>query len=120
MEESQQDAELAALTRRPRHWLWIGLAVLTLGGAGLAALLLRQPLSPTKVLIAAELDGYWWEGSEASATITDVFGTRLSALGFEPVKAGDPKVMQVLEQARSPSEAAKALGAAFVVSAQPA
>jgi hypothetical protein len=116
VEGSEQD-EFEVLARRPRRWPWVIAMVALLAGGGAGLFVLDSAPDPKRVLVAVNLDGYWWEGSEASATVTDVFATRLEALGFEVVKAGDPKVMAVLESAESPQAAAKELGAGFVVTA---
>jgi hypothetical protein len=100
-----------------RRWSWAVVVVLLGAAAAWAFILLDGRTSATKVLIAVDLEGYWWEGSQASAAVTDRFNERLEALGLTPVKGGDPKIMEVLERAESPREAAKRLGAAFVVSA---
>ncbi|MGZ3416451.1 MAG: hypothetical protein ACXVEE_01235 [Polyangiales bacterium] len=77
----------------------------------------RAP-QPLRVLVAVDVDGYWWEGSKAAAALSDKLGGRLAALGFDVVKAGDPEVTKVLEKAKTPEEAARALHAAFVITAR--
>lgn len=117
-ESPAADDDANAFALRRRKWPWLVLLAVLVSGAGAAVVFMPTAVNATKVLVAVDVDGYWWQGSEASATITDVFGTRLAALGLEVVKAGDPEVMRVLEQAESPEAAAKALGAGFVVHAE--
>ncbi|AKT37162.1 PD40 domain-containing protein [Chondromyces crocatus] len=100
---------------RRRKWpalLALGVLVAAAGGAGLW--LSRRPV-PLRVLIAIDLDGTWWEGSEPAAELADRVGEHLTKLGFEPVRGGDPEVAAVLEKASSPEEAARKLRAAFLV-----
>jgi len=49
--------------------------------------------------------------------LADELAARLGELGFEAVKGGDPKVTRILEQAKSPQQAAKQLGAGFLIEA---
>lgn len=77
----------------------------------------RRPL-PLRVLVAIDLDGTWWEGSEPAAELADKVAEHLTKLGFEPVRGGDPEVASILEDARSYPEAARKLRAAFLVSAR--
>lgn len=104
----------------PRRRIWPVLAVLmaiTVGGAFFLYRLSKAP-RPNRVLVAFDVDGYWWEGSEPAALLSDQLGERLGKLGFDVVKAGDPEVTKVLEKAKSPAEAAKALQAGFVIEAR--
>ena len=101
----------------PRSRVWPVLAVLFALALLVAGLLWRvaHAPKPSRVLIAFDVDGYWWEGSEPAAVLSDQLGERLTKLGFEVVKAGDPEVTKILEKAKSPVEAAKALQAGFVI-----
>ncbi len=102
--------------RRKRWPLLVGMMLLMAAGAT-AWMLVDSRVNATKVLVAVDLDGYWWQGSQASATVTDRFSERLEALGLTPVKGGDPEIMAVLESASSPEAAAEKLGAGFVLTA---
>lgn len=104
----------------PRRRIWpvlVVLMVITVGGAFLLYRLSNAP-RPNRVLVAFDVDGYWWEGSEPAALLSDQLGERLGKLGFDVVKAGDPEVTKILEKAKSPAEAAKALQAGFVIEAR--
>lgn len=114
--ESQPDSQLVV----PRRRLWPALTVLLVilaGAGGVAFWMSRRPM-PLRVLVAVDLEGTWWEGSEAAAELADRVAEHLSKLGFEPVRGGDPEVAEALEKARSPEEAARKLRAAFLVTAQ--
>jgi hypothetical protein len=103
----------------PKRRLWPVFAVLAaivLGGAFFAWRSLTRP-DPLRILIAVDVNGYWWEGSADAAKLADQLAERLTALGFEPVKAGDAEALKVIEKAKTPEEAAKKLKAAFVIEA---
>ena len=70
--------------------------------------LLTEPL-PLRVLIAVDVDGYWWEGSKPAAEVADALAAQLADMGFDPVRAGDPDTTQVLEDAPDPVAAARKL-----------
>lgn len=74
--------------------------------------------APDRVLVAVDIDGFWWEGSPPAAKAADEIAGMLDGLGFDPVRAGDPEVAATLESAADPVEAARALGAAFVIEAR--
>lgn len=112
--ELGDDVEAQLKTRRVWPYLLV-LSLLLLGGAGLGYYLSTRP-DPKLILVAVDIDGYWWEGSEASAIVTDRFAARLEELGFTPVRSGDPKVTDLLERAESPETAQGQLGAGFLVS----
>jgi hypothetical protein len=85
-------------------------------GAGVAAfLLLRETREPLRVLVAVDAEGQWWEGSTTAARLLDNVVPHLKKLGFEVVDGGDPAVLKTLEGATTPEEAAKRLGASFIV-----
>ncbi|EYF00217.1 Hypothetical protein CAP_1059 [Chondromyces apiculatus DSM 436] len=101
----------------PKRRIWPALLVfgaLLAGAAGYGVWLWRRP-APLRVLVAVDLDGTWWEGSEPAAVLADRVAEHLTKLGFEPVRGGDPEVAAVLEKASSPEDAARALRAAFLV-----
>ncbi len=104
----------------PRTPVWPVLAVLlSLAGIGtFFAIKAQRAPRPLRVLVAVDVDGYWWEGSQPAAALSDTLGTKLAKLGFDPVKAGDPEVTKVLEKAKSPEEAARALHAAYIITAR--
>jgi hypothetical protein len=105
------------LLPKRRVWpVYVVLATIVLGAGIFVYRLSREPL-PLRVLIAVDLDGYWWEGSRPAAALADQLAERLGDIGFEPVRGGDPEVTAVLEKARSPEEAARSLRAAFLVTA---
>jgi hypothetical protein len=114
--EGPTSEEVLALVPKRRLWPFALVVVLLLGGAAAGVWLLSTKPEPLRVLVAVDIDGYWWEGSKPAATFSDQIAVRLEKLGFEPVKAGDPEVTKVLERAKSPEEAAKKLGASFIVS----
>ncbi len=89
--------------------------VLLLGAAGAAFLLTRETREPLRVLIAVDADGQWWEGSTTAARLLDNVVPHLKKLGFEVVDGGDPAVLKKLEGAVTPEDAAKRLGASFIV-----
>jgi hypothetical protein len=110
--------DVAALVPKRRLWpVLVALLVLVLGGSVGIYVVSSRP-EPMRVLVAIDLGGTWWEGSKPAAALADQLALRLEKLGFDPVKAGDPKTTAVLERAESPEAAARALGAAFVVSAR--
>ena len=101
----------------PRRRIWPALVALVLVVLAVGLLLYREmtkPL-PLRVLVAVEVDGHWWQGSSMAARVADAVSKELDALGFEPVRAGDPDVEAALEEASSVAEAARRLRAAFVV-----
>lgn len=110
------DAEVEEHLKKKPVWPYLlTLALLLSAGAGAGVYFATRP-DPKLVLVAVDIDGYWWEGSEASAIVTDQFAARLEELGFTPVKSGDPEVTALLEGANSPEAAQRELGAGFLVS----
>jgi hypothetical protein len=104
----------------PRKKPWpvlIGLAVAAIAVAVLVVRSSRAP-EPLRVLVAIDVDGKWWEGSVPAAALADRLAARLTKLGFEPVRAGDPAVARTLETAKSPEDAARKLHASFVITAE--
>jgi hypothetical protein len=102
----------------PRRRVWpVLLVVFALLGVGAFFVVreLRAPL-PLRVLIAIDLDGYPWEGSAPAALLVDRLAERLGELGFDPVRAGDPENLKILEKEKDPLVAAAKLHAAFVIS----
>lgn len=115
LEDGAPASEEYVIKKRP---MWPFFAVLfaivgTIGG-GLYWFFTRP--DPFKVLVAIEVNGQWWEGSRPAASIADEVGEGLKKIGFEPVAGGDPKVDKVLSKAKTAEEAARKLGAGFVVS----
>jgi hypothetical protein len=88
-----------------------------LAGAGYLAWAWATTVEPTRVLVAIDIDGQWFEGSQPAARVTDALNERLKNLGFIPVTAGEPEVDAVLEA--NPDDllsAAQSLKAAFLIS----
>ncbi|MBW2454028.1 MAG: hypothetical protein JRI68_05945 [Deltaproteobacteria bacterium] len=98
-----------------RVWpLFVVIALLVGAGAFFLWRQLTAPL-PLRVLVAIDMDGYWWEGSKPAAKLADDLAERLADLGFDPVRGGDPETTAVLEDSASPAEAARKLRAAFII-----
>src|SRR5262245_50380526 len=108
---------LEALVPKRRLWPVFAVIGVVLAGAGFLVVRALTATDPLRILVAIDLDGYWWEGSEPAAKLADELSSQLGELGFEPVKGGDPKVMKVLESAKDPKAAAKKLGAGFIIEA---
>lgn len=104
----------------PKRRLWPVFAVigLVLAAAGIFAYRALTATDPLRILVAIDLGGHWWEGSEPAAKLADELGAQLAELGFDPVKGGDPGVMKALESAKDPRAAAKKLGAGFIIEAR--
>jgi hypothetical protein len=115
--EQAPPSSLEALV--PKRRLWPVFAVLGLVVAAIAFFAYREltATDPLRILVAIDLDGYWWEGSQPAAKLADELAAQLGELGFDPVKGGDPKVMKILEKAKDPKAAAKKLGAGFIIEA---
>ncbi len=116
--EPATDIPPELLPRKRRFWpLFAGLAAI----AGVAAFFgvrsFGEP-EPLRVVVAVDLDGHFWEGSRASAMLVNELCQRLDAIGFQPVRAGDPEILAVLKDAESPEAAAKKLRASFLVTAK--
>ena len=92
-----------------------GLLVVLLGAAAAAFLLTREAREPLRVLVAVDAEGQWWEGSTTAARLLDNVVPHLKKLGFDVVDGGDPAVLKKLEGASTPEDAAKRLGASFIV-----
>src|SRR5580692_10299928 len=92
----------------PKRRLWPVFAVLGAVVAVVGFFVYRAVTAPDplRILVAIDLEGYWWEGSEPAAKLADALAKELGELGFDPVKGGDPKVMKALEKAKDPRAAA--------------
>ncbi len=104
----------------PKRRIWplpVVLALIAVAG-GLFAWRAYTAPHPLRVLVAVDVDGYWWEGSPAAAALADELGEHLGKMGFEPVRAGDPATAAILEDAESIDDAAYTLRAAFVIRAR--
>ncbi|WP_437665561.1 TolB family protein [Sorangium sp. So ce1182] len=113
----ESPASFEALVPKRRLWPVFAVVGLAIAAAGLAAFRSLTATDPLRVLVAIDLDGYWWEGSQPAARLADELGAQLAELGFDPVKGGDPEVVKALESAGDPKAAGRALGAAFVIEA---
>jgi hypothetical protein len=91
------------------------LAIVALAGAGLAFFLTREEREPLRVLVAVDTEGQWWDGSTSAARLLDNVVPHLKKLGFDVVEGGDPAVLKKLAGAATPEEAAKRVGASFIV-----
>lgn len=101
----------------PKRRIWPVFVVLFALVGGLGFLVYREltaPL-PLRVLVAVDVEGYWWDGSKPAAVMADYLSDHLSDMGLEPIKGGDPEVIEVLESTDDPIEAARKLRAAFVI-----
>jgi hypothetical protein len=96
-------------------WVVLALAALCAAGFGFGFLLTREAREPLRVLVAVEAEGQWWDGSPTAARLLDNVVPHLKKLGFDVVDGGDPAVLKKLEGAASPEEAARRLGASFIV-----
>ena len=110
------ELELAAIGKKPT-WLLLLFVAALLGGISFLAYTMLTALEPTRVLVAIDVKGHWFEGSKPAAQLADRLNGQLELLGFQPVKPGDPETMEALDGAGDDLQAAaRKLGAAFVVS----
>ncbi|WP_437819114.1 TolB family protein [Sorangium sp. So ce1078] len=116
--EADPPESLEAIVPKRRLWPVFAVLGLALAAAGVLAFRSLTATDPLRILVAIDLDGYWWEGSQPAARLADELSAQLAELGFDPVKGGDPRVMKALESASDPKEAAKALGAGFIIEAR--
>ncbi|WP_437580464.1 hypothetical protein [Sorangium sp. So ce887] len=116
--EADPPESLDALVPKRRLWPVFAVLGLALAAAGVLAFRSLTATDPLRILVAIDLDGYWWEGSQPAARLADELSAHLAELGFDPVKGGDPEVMKALESAKDPKEAARALGAGFIIEAR--
>jgi len=101
----------------PTRRIWPVFVVLLALVGGVGFLVYREltaPL-PLRVLVAVDVEGYWWDGSKPAAVMADYLSDHLSDMGLEPVNGGDPEVIEILEGSDDPMEAARKLRAAFVI-----
>jgi hypothetical protein len=115
--ESAAPDSLSAIVPKRRLWPVFGFFFAVVALVGFFVFRLVTASDPLRILVAIDLDGYWWEGSEPAAKLCDALATHLAELGFSPVKGGDPKVMKILEGAKDPEAAARKLGAGFIIQA---
>lgn len=104
------------VVKKPRIWPLFVVLLAIAGGVTFAVLHFTGKPSPLKVLVMLEYEGgYAWNGSKPAAALSDEVCDLLKKVGFEPVRIGDPEVDKVLAKNKFPEDAAKALGASFVV-----
>ncbi len=114
MKDEELD-DLAAIGRKPT-WLLALLLFAILAGAGFLGWKMLTALSPTRVLVAIDVGGHWFEGAKPAAQLADRLNGQLELLGFEPVRPGDPETLAALDGTDDLRAAARKLGAAYVVS----
>ncbi len=114
-EEEPASEPLVVRRRSPLPFLAV-VAALVLGGAGLAWYLATRP-DPFKIVVAVDLEGPWWDGSAPAEAVAEEVGDGLDKIGFEVVKTTDRAAISALAAAATPRDAARALGAGFVLSA---
>lgn len=109
--------DVMPLVKPRRRWpLLLGLGALVAGGGVWASRSLAEPY-PLRVVVAIDLEGHFWQGSRPSAALVNELCQRLDAIGLEPVRAADPAILKVLQEAKDPDDAARKLHASFVVTA---
>ena len=108
------DDDAPAFRTRSTWPLLVFLGLLA-AGAGYFAWRVATTPEPRRVLVAIDFDGHWFTGSRPAALLADELNEQLESLGFEPVRAGDPKVTEALETSETLRDAARKLKAAFVV-----
>jgi len=113
--ELEPQSEAVVIRRRPMWPFFAVLGSIVLAVAGGIYWFVNRP-DPFKVLIAVDVDGQWWEGSRPAAALADDIAAGLKKIGFEPIVGGDPKVDRILSKAKTPEEAARKLGAGFIIS----
>jgi hypothetical protein len=99
---------------RSKSWPGVVFVLLVVGVALFFFIRAARAPKPQRVLVAIDVDGYWWTGSETSALVSDKLGAELSKLGFDVVKGGDPEAAKVLEKAPTLQEASRVLQAGFL------
>ncbi|MCA9540577.1 MAG: PD40 domain-containing protein, partial [Myxococcales bacterium] len=110
--------DLEADIRPPRRSLALPLVivVLALAGAGYLGWRAWRSTDPTRVLVAIDLKGHWFEGSMPAARLADEVNEALASLGLQPVRPGDPEVLAALDGAGGDARAAaRKLGAGYVI-----
>ncbi|MES1183765.1 MAG: hypothetical protein ABUL60_08105 [Myxococcales bacterium] len=114
-ESAGEGDDEASFKPKRKGALVVALLVVLLGLAAAAFVLTREGREPLRVLVAVDAEGQWWEGSTTAARLLDNVVPHLKKLGFDVVDGGDPAVLKKLEGASTPEEAAKRLGASFIV-----
>lgn len=113
VDDAPPSSELV-LKKRPMWPLYVVLLALFGGVGGGLYWYLTRP-DPLKVLVAIDVEGQWWDGSKPAARLADKVGDGLAKIGFEPIKGGDPKVDKILSKSKTPEEAARKLGAGYII-----
>lgn len=113
--ETAEAPESEYVIRRKPMWPFFAVLAAIVATVGGGVYWLTNRPDPFKVLIAIDVNGQWWEGSKPAAMLADQIAEGLSKVGFEPIKGGDPKVDKVLSKSKTPEEAARKLGAGFVI-----
>lgn len=114
-DDDDDDLDLAAVGKKPT-WLLVLFLLGLVGGAGFLAWRVMTTLEPTRVLVAIDVEGHWFEGSKPAANLADRLNGQLEVLGFDPVRPGDPETLAALDGAGDDLlAAARKLKAAYVV-----
>lgn len=106
--------EVIAL-RPKRTWPKFVLMHLTILIAGIALLRhYKKPPHRPRVLVAVEVEGTYWAGSDAAETLAERFGEKAAALGLEIVHPRDKETLATL-RGKDLAAAARAFDASFVL-----
>lgn len=115
---SELEPEIPVAPRRRRLAPLLAVSAAALSVAGYFGVRSLAEPAPLRVVVAVDLDGHFWQDSRPSAVLVNELCQRLDASGFEPVRAGDPEVLEVLSKAKDADEAARKLHASFVITAK--
>lgn len=106
--------EVIAL-RPKRTWPKFALMHLTILIVGIALLRhYKKPPHRPRVLVAVEVEGTYWAGSDAAETLAERFGEKAAALGLEIVHPRDKEALATL-RGKDLAAAARAFDASFVL-----